>query len=675
METVKTTPQEDLRERLSQISYGAVKADPSDLAGVLNLAESLKAWGCEAHRFYGPWTTALQHQTEQVLQGLKSGRPIHQGLERILKAVLSAGKNMTREEEQNGMPVPGTEVLVFGSSSQKKDGGRAEDSSEFLLVKDEDLPGLQDFLQEAPTHFDAIEEGLLRVEQDESWDVLKVYRPFHTLKSLFGYMGFPRLSDLSHQSESLLDRYKRGGGKPTAQEVETLLKVLDLLRAQTSRIREGLGQGRIERCQVPSLFKTSAAGNAPPEQNVVSIPGTPEPQEGEDWFIRIETSKMDALMETLGEWMAFQNQVRMMAMDSSEYAPLSETLDRMGKSARKLQDQVVTLRMVPIQPLFNRVSRVARDLSQKTGKSLRLELAGGDTRLDKRLVDELWEPILHLMRNAVDHGIEDAEERARKGKNPHGGLWIKAWHQEGHFILSIRDDGKGLDIPKIEEKARTLGWLEAGKELEAVEWQDMIFQPGFSTAGKVSDVSGRGIGLDLVRRRLGKLKGTVEVATVHGEGCLFILRIPLTLALLDGLLVRVGKGFYLIPLDQIHHFHQLTNDELRGVRSPLGNQKQIDLADWFAVRSESRKNTVGIFLEADKAPILLLVDEILGKREIILKGLNPILAGLKGINGGTILGDGQVALVLDIPYMVRAYTRLAHGDEINALWPMGRGAA
>ncbi|HUO56860.1 MAG TPA: ATP-binding protein, partial [bacterium] len=357
------------------------------------------------------------------------------------------------------------------------------------------------------------------------------------------------------------------------------------------------------------------------------------------------------------------------------YTPLADPLNQMGKLARKLQDQVVSLRMLPIQPLFARIARVVRDLSQKTGKPVRLELEGGGTYLDKRLVDELWEPMLHLVRNAIDHGMENPGERASKGKNDIGGLWIKAWQQEGQFILSIRDDGKGLDISKIEKKAQALGWLEEGKLLEAAEWQEMIFRPGFSTSDKVSNISGRGIGLDLVRRRLQTLKGTVEMATVPGEGCLFILRVPLTLALLEGLLIRVGGGLYLIPLTQIQRFSLLASGGGGGAHLPSETAVRIDLAEWFGVAGNGSGNPVGIQLEGDKDHLFILVDEILGKREIVLKRLNPLMSNLRWVNGGAILGDGRVALVLDIPSLVRELSRVVQSGEFPVTARAGEGAA
>lgn len=664
-----------LQEELSNISYLAVKTEPNDFAGVLKLAEYLNLWAGDAKKIFGSWASSLLLQAGQLIKGLRAGRTSQQGLERILRAILEADKNLNREAEKSDLPIPGREVLVFDSEE-----GPAKDRMDpegFLRVKSDDLPGFKDFLQEAPSHFSAMEASLLQSGGREKWDILLLYRPIHTLKSLFGYLGFAGLSGLSHQGESLLEPYKKSGGRPTSREVESLLKLLDLYRLQAAKVGEGLSAGRIEICPLPPLFGNKSLSEPPR-----TLPGPGPRVEGQppqgEWegqgdrdagVIRIETSKMDELMETLEEWMTYQTQAQMRALDWIEASPLKAPLDRMGKLARKLQDQAVSLRMVPIQPLFVRVGRVIRDLSQKTGKPVRLQLEGGETHLDKRLVDELWEPVLHLVRNAVDHGLELPAERKQRGKDEKGGLWIKAWQQEGHFILSIRDDGRGLDLSRIEQKAKALGWVEEGADLEPSEWQEMIFRPGFSTTDKATDVSGRGIGLDLVKRRLQALKGTVETATMPGEGCLFILRIPLTLALLEGLLVRAGKGLYLIPLAQIQKFFLLEQE----TPGDGGGAFRIHLAEWFG-RQRGSGSPVAVQLEGETQPILLLVDEIFGKREVVLKGLNPLLANLRCVNGGAILGDGQVALILDLPSLIRELSRASLGQEYSAR-PLGRGAA
>ena len=669
----------NLQEELSRISYLAVKTESADFAGVLKLAEYLNLWALDAHKTFGTWAATLRLQTGQLIKGLKAGRPSQQGLERILRAILEADKDLNREAEKSDIPVPGREVLVFEPEPAAP---KAGEPNGFLTVKMDDLPGFKDFLQEVPTHFSAIERGLLQTGGAEKWDVLQIYRPIHTLKSLFGYLGFAGLSDLCHEGEGHLEPYKRSGSRPTSREVESLLELLDLCRVQVDRIKEGMGQGRIEICPITHLFRNKVSSSDAPEKKMAMPVPAKEAEVREDFesplnresgVMRIETAKMDELMETLEEWMTCQTQVQMRVLDWAETAPLKGSIDRMGKLARKLQDQTVSLRMVPIQPLFVRIGRVIRDLSLKTGKPVRLQFEGGETHLDKRLVDELWEPVLHLVRNAVDHGLEAAEERVKKGKDGRGGLWIKAWQQEGHFIFSIRDDGKGLDLSKIEKKAKSLGWVEEGADLEPSEWQEMIFRPGFSTMDKPTDVSGRGIGLDLVKRRILSLKGSVETATMPGEGCLFILRIPLTLALLEGLLVRAGKGLYLIPLSQIKKFFLMEND--KGAASSLSGEGVLclHLAEWFG-RKRDQGSPVVIQLDAERPSIFLLVDEIFGKREVVLKGLNPLLANLPAVNGGAILGDGQVALVLDIPSLIREISRASYGqDDTPRLG--GRGAA
>ncbi|HUO57976.1 MAG TPA: Hpt domain-containing protein, partial [bacterium] len=301
---------DDLREQLSQISYLAVKAEPADFAAVLKLAEFLKLWAEEAKKIYGAWTSAFLLQANQVIKGLKAGRPTSQGLERIIRSILEADKTLAREAEKADLPIPGREVLVFHPGTTGPADLSTGNSMDFLALKEEDIPGLKDFLLEAPFHFTAIEEVLLQADNGENWDLLKVYRPFHTLKSLFGYLGFQSLSALSHQAENLLEPFKKSGGKPTNREVGILLKILDLFRLQTGHIREGLGRGRIEICPVPSLFEKDAPANVSASDEKIPPSAIPaKDPEGEEKIIRIDTSKMDGLMETLEEWITYQTRI------------------------------------------------------------------------------------------------------------------------------------------------------------------------------------------------------------------------------------------------------------------------------------------------------------------------------------------------------------------------------
>lgn len=568
-----------LSENLSRLSAFAVKTDPHRLEEVLELAELFDQWTVLARKQGGPWAAALVLQSSQILQGLRNGRPPHQGLERILQGLLDAGRHLEKDETQKTQPrIPGSDVFFFDVESSAfpvaapKEGGPAT-----LAVKEGDRLGFVEFLQEVPPYFDALETGLLHLEQSGVWDPIALYRPFHTLKSLFGYLGFQGMSDLSHQAENLLEPFKRGApGKPTGPQVGSLLKAVDLFRLQVRKIQEGLPRGEIELCPLPTLRVEApplAAGSSPKPALVSVLPNAvPEDQ---DSTILVGVEKMDRLMESIEEWSVYHTSLRNWAQENGVDPTLNEWIQGMGKTARRLQDQVLSLRMVPVQPLFTRIGRVARDLSRKTGKPLQLQMEGGHTELDKRLVDELWEAILHLLRNAVDHGLETPSERAQGGKSEYGTLKVKAWHQGGTFTLTLRDDGRGLNLDKIRDKARSLGWLGENEIAEPSRLHEFIFHPGFTTQEEATSVSGRGIGLDVVRKRIQTLKGTVQVASEPGKGCLFTLRIPLTLALMEGVLVRAGRGLYLLPLNQINRFQNEGTGE-GGGKSSVGRFARPD---------------------------------------------------------------------------------------------------
>ncbi len=655
-----------LEENLSRISDLALKTDPQKMEEVLELADLFDQWTSRAKKEYGPWMASLVLQSNQIVKGLRSGRPSHQGLERLLKALLDAGYLLKQEEEKKPeAQKPGSDVLFFDVETKPE--GAATVMAQTLSVKEADLPGFTDFLQEAPPYFNAVENGLLHMEQSGNWDPLSVYRSFHTLKSLFGYLGFQKMSDLAHLAENLLEPFKKNNqGKLNGEQAGILLKVVDLFREQVRKIQEGLPKGVIEIFPVQDLFEGTSQ-TLPPAAESPTFENTEKPvdaaPEEQDQFIRVGVEKMDGLMETLEEWSVYHNKLRLTAQELGFDETASEILQGLGKAARSLQDQVLSLRMVPVQPLFMRIGRVARDISKKTGKPLQLHLEGGSTELDKRLVDELWEAILHLVRNAVDHGLETPSERAQAGKSPYGNLKVRASHQGGYFILTLEDDGRGLDLSKIEKKAKKLGWLMENERLEETRLHEFIFRPGFSTQEEATDVSGRGIGLNVVRGRLQTLKGTVQVASEPGKGCLFTLRVPLTLAIMEGVLVRAGRGLYLVPINQINRF-QNEFPTVGEKREPGDDAsapeewvpKKVDLTEWFGGSPEANRQSVSIRLGEGDRQILLTVDEIIGKREVVLKGLDGLLEDLPGVNGGALLGDGRVCLVLDIQALLREFT-------------------
>jgi two-component system chemotaxis sensor kinase CheA len=317
--------------------------------------------------------------------------------------------------------------------------------------------------------------------------------------------------------------------------------------------------------------------------------------------------------------------------------------------------------MVPVQPLFLRMSRLARDLSRKTGKPLVLELEGSETEIDRRMVEELVEPLVHLIRNAVDHGLESPEERSLLGKNPEARLKLTARHQGGDFVMELSDDGRGLDYEKLLEKARQWG-LVNDREKPSEEWlSELIFKPGFSTAEKITEVSGRGVGLDAVKRKLQSLKGSVRLTSQAGKGMIFFLRIPLTLALMDGILVRIGKTRYVLPAFQVVGFTALLEAEEHSIgdgRKWLTTAQEhlplIDLQESLGLELDRKLKPVMVQVESLGRKACLVVDEVLGKQQVVIKELGESLRDLEGVTGGAILGDGKVGLILDLAAFLEA---------------------
>lgn len=653
---------------IENLSALAEKAKAVKLESPENLRELLaefEVWTVEAKGFCGPWVATLSAQARQWLRGLEAGRPLLQGLERLLQGILEANtqleKDAVAKAEKDGQNT-GNEVFLFEASSFSSQGqteapGKATASS-FLTVKEEDREGFKDFLQEAPGYLSDIESNLMGLSGQGSWDVMKVYRPFHTLKSLFGYLGFAAMGEEAHKAEALLEPYKTGKEKPNEAQRETLLKTLDLFRRQINLIAEGYSQGRVAMVDF-GMEASSAAGPVP-----ISDLRTGEVRED---FIRVDAAKMDGLLEAMEELAICQNQLAETVRASVSDPHLAETVEKLGKLTRGLQDRILGVRMVPVEPLFKRLSRLVRDLAVKTEKTVQLRLEGASTELDKRLVDELWEPLVHLVRNAMDHGLEPMGKRLAAGKSAHGTLAVKARHLGGDFVLEVADDGRGLNAAKIAEKAGRLGLLPPSSASSPQWLEELVFRPGFSTAGKVTDVSGRGVGLDVVKRRIQSLKGSIHLESRDGFGCRFTIRIPLTLALMEGVLLRAGRGLYLLPLTQVGRFWDTTeNPTEEGAASapPSGTpaetaplksipSRRINLAEKFKDSPSMTRQPVGIEVGTGDNRAFLLADEILGKKQVVLKGLSGVLEGFPSVNGAALLSDGRVSLVLDVPSLLR----------------------
>jgi two-component system chemotaxis sensor kinase CheA len=329
---------------------------------------------------------------------------------------------------------------------------------------------------------------------------------------------------------------------------------------------------------------------------------------------------------------------------------------------RQLQESVMRVRMLPISVAFSRFPRMVRDLAQRLNKSVELKVAGEQTELDKTVLEKIGDPLVHLVRNSIDHGIETPEVRSAAGKTPFGTISLNAYHTGGHIAVEVSDDGAGLDKARILAKARSRGLVGANDVLTDDQINDLIFLPGFSTAEKTTDVSGRGVGMDVVRQRVKELGGSVDISSERGLGSRFLITLPLTMSIVDGQSVQVGSETYIIPLTSIIESLQLKAQNVnrlsgacevfsfRGDYLPL-----LRLYDLFGIEPRSRALQDGLVVvaEGDGKRIGLFVDELLGQQQVVIKSMESNYGHIEGISGATILGDGSVALILDVPGLIR----------------------
>jgi two-component system chemotaxis sensor kinase CheA len=377
--------------------------------------------------------------------------------------------------------------------------------------------------------------------------------------------------------------------------------------------------------------------------------------------VRVSSGKLDQILDQLGELVIAQ--ARLGQISSQLHAPELETLvEDVERLVTSLRDSTLSVRMLPIEMVFGKFRRVVRDLSAELGKDVVLETVGGETEIDKNVLDRLSEPLVHMIRNSIDHGIESAEGRQSVGKPAQGRLRLSARQETGEIWISIQDDGKGLNAQAIRRKAIERGLLDANDVVPDSELHQLIFAPGFSTAEAVTSVSGRGVGMDAVLSTVTALRGSVEVQSRPGLGTSVTLRLPLTLAIIDGLLVRLGGSNYVIPLSSVEECVEFdaTEKARESGRTMLQIREHLvpflDLADVFNQPSSQELRRRVIIVKSGGARVGLVVDDILGQHQTVIKPLGPYHAGVSGFSGATILGDGSVALIADVAILARSAT-------------------
>lgn len=386
--------------------------------------------------------------------------------------------------------------------------------------------------------------------------------------------------------------------------------------------------------------------------------------------IRVGVDKVDSLINLVGELVITQSMLSELGNDfeMSKVERLTAGLEQLLQNTKELQESVMRIRMLPISFAFNRFPRLIHDLSKKTGKEIELILKGEQTELDKTVMEQIGDPLVHLVRNAVDHGIEPSDVRLAHGKTEKGTIELNAYHQGGNIVIEINDDGGGIDRKAVFNKALEKGIVDENTTLTDSQVFDLIFEPGFSTAKEVSDISGRGVGMDVVKKNIQSLGGRIQVASEPNKGSTFKVNLPLTLAILDGQLVRVGEEVYIIPLITIVESLQAQEKNINRVSGDMvlyrlreDNVPVIPIHQLFNIPAENKEvnNALLVVVEADGQKVGLMVDDLLAQQQVVIKSLNDNYQQVEGVSGATILGDGSVAMILDVPGMINMALKIA----------------
>jgi len=719
---------EKLNKNLESIALEVVTMDIQDIPSLGNILNSLGEMEEDSANINEPAFSeliqAIKGYLEKIiLKETVDVTPLEEGID-TLQTIY---RHVSNRQEYKGETSSVLEKLGFTQAESEDKEDALEIEPETTIEKDkkkgtessgedlseEDREILFGFVMESIENLDTIEVNLMDLEQDpnDTESINSIFRSFHTIKGVSGFLNLVRINKLAHGAENLLDKVRSGEIAVQETIVDIILESADLLKKLIQGVQTGLEKetvldigldiapliNRIDNIQTladqlgnkrigeilihkgeisPDDLETGLDKQKEepdkkigqilvqekrigPEQVVSALRDQKKfGSRKMDLQVKVDTKKLDDLVDLTGELVIAQsmlrhNQVFLSAKDQR----LAHNLGQLNQITSNLQATAMSMRMVPIKSTFQKMVRLVRDLAKNSGKEVQLKMSGEDTEIDRNVVDELYEPMVHMIRNSVDHGIETPEERKKERKNQTGEIHLKAYHQGGKIIVEISDDGKGLDKDRIIAKAKANQLITDEGKLTDSEIYNMIFQPGFSTAKQVSDVSGRGVGMDVVKKGIEKLRGRVEINTSPGKGSIFVISLPLTLAIIEGMQVRVGEDRYIIPALAILEAFRPNKDQYYTVEGKgemiLSRRKLLPLVRLdrlFDVKGDSVHPWEGLVVavEHDDQQMGLLLDELLGKEEVVIKNLGDAMSDIKGIAGGAIMGDGRVGLILDM---------------------------
>jgi len=706
---------EILTQLVEQAACCVNMLSPTDLSDAQQLEDVLSQIGCAVGKLgkkHGPLQAQLEGAVSnaagtmhQILQSEIEDTSV--ALETVSKAICSlqglVGDLETPDENSESdvlasecpdpvaeVPAAATDAPPAPTAADNEQATSTE--SEGTTIPEEDAPLVLDFIAEANEHIETAESALLELENNPDDDELinKIFRGFHTIKGMAGFLNLTDIGSLAHSAENLLDLARKGKLVLVGDNSDVVFESIDMLKKMLARLTEAMEAGApvallaelpllLEKLSAAAEGRTPAVSlNAPQAQEAdnkldIILEDEPDPKKtkttsssvahasGEK--IKVSTTRMDSLIDMTGELVIAQLMVgeEIKTAQTADHE-LIRKVAHQSKIVRELQELSMSMRMVPVQGVFQKMTRLARDLSRKANKPVDFVTIGEETELDRTVVDKISDPLIHMVRNSLDHGIEPSEDRVKAGKSATGRVELRAFHQAGNIVIEIQDDGKGLDKDRILAKAIANGVVEPGQDLPDEEVFKLVFHPGLSTAEKITSVSGRGVGMDVVKKNIESLRGKIEINSIPGKGTTFTIRLPLTLAVIDGQIVRIGQHRYIIPINSIVRSLRPTRRQLssvqnrgemileRGELMPL-----VRLHKLFGVvpTTEDPTEALVVVVEEDGKRCCLLVDDLLAQQQVVIKSLGEALGIVKGVSGGAIMGDGKVSLILDIPGLVK----------------------